>query len=81
MKKYFLLSINEDGDVSLSEWSHTDLVAALNEHDFGFDITFAGSVPKYGSDVMTSKGRFWLIEGRLIQPVAQTVVTEYRLPE
>jgi len=77
--KYFIISCNEDGEISVREWNKRKLQENLDEGEWFEGQNFpAPSIPfctdpqSWGNDVM-------LIKGRRIQPQPKEKVIEYEV--
>jgi len=78
MSNYFLITVNEDGDIRISTMLKDKVMSALEDH---------GLIP---DDLLTNltstiDPQYWgksglLIKGEIVVPKAITKVTEYEVP-
>ena len=76
MEKYYVLSISEDGDVYLNEYTKEKLEEELNEE--GAETTFFNKIEE--GNLMEAGTGSYIIKGQLVVPQNKEVVTKKELP-
>lgn len=80
MSKYYVVSVSEDGDCSIDEYSHDKLQKLLNDEDYWLNEKFHTHMPS-NTDLQegTWSGKLMIIKGEIIVPRTKEVIKELEL--